>query len=73
MPRRRPLYFGWYDQRRNRLMVSRSPPDAPVRLSIQFEHPAEVTEMLERKRADILWSPELPQDLNERLSRQPAI
>lgn len=40
--------------------VSRVPPDATVRPSVMFEKLAEVTAMVQRKRAEILWFPKLP-------------
>lgn len=60
--RTRPLYYGWYDQRRKTLLVSRYPADSPVRPSIPFATVSEVMAMLERKRADIMWWPPLSRD-----------
>jgi hypothetical protein len=61
--RQRPLLYGWYDGKRGCFMVSRLPADAPVRPAWALSSRAEVTALLERKRADIMWWPPLPGDV----------
>ncbi len=41
-------------------MVSQLPPDAPVRPAVVYESLADVSEMISRKRAKIMWWPPLP-------------
>ncbi len=57
--RARPLYYGWYDQNRQEYLVSRHPPDSPVRPALSFETAAEATSMAQRKRLEIIWWPPL--------------
>jgi hypothetical protein len=52
-------FFGWFDGESFR--VSRLPADAPVRPSASFETLEEVNALIERKRAQILWWPPLPE------------
>lgn len=54
-------FYGWHDPRRG-FLVSREPPDAPVRPSVAFETPAEAVAAVKRSRrlAEILWIPTLP-------------
>lgn len=56
----RPQLYGWHDPRKGYL-VSRYPPDAPVRPALAFATPSEVIAMVERKRATLLWWPPLPE------------
>lgn len=55
----RPQFYGWHDPRKGYL-VSRQPPDAPVRPSTAFDTASEVMAMIERKRGKIMWWPPLP-------------
>lgn len=55
MPRR--LLYGWHDERG--YLVSREPPDSPVRPAICLESLDEVNIMIKRQRADIMWIPPL--------------
>jgi len=54
------MLYGWYDPKSRKFFVSRYPADAPVRPAMTFATQAEVTAMLIRKRADIMWWPPLP-------------
>lgn len=60
--RKRHLFYGWYDPNQKEYRVSRYPADAPCRPSISFENLSEVTDMLRRRRAEIMWWPPLPQE-----------
>lgn len=57
-------FYGWHDPRRGYL-VSREPPDAPVRPAVAFETPAQALASVKRSRrlAEILWIPPLPKGL----------
>jgi hypothetical protein len=57
--RERQQLYGWLDHAKGYL-VSRYPPDAPVRPALVFETIGEVTAMVERRKAKILWWPPLP-------------
>lgn len=56
----RRTYYGWFDPKRGEFRVSAYPADAPVRPSIALPSKADVMALIERKRAVILWWPELP-------------
>lgn len=56
----RRLLYGWFDRRG--YLVSRYPPDSPVRPAACLETLDEVKDMLKRQRADIMWIPPLPKD-----------
>lgn len=56
----RPLLYGWFDPNKQTFLVSKYPPDAPVRPSIPFETMAAANEFIRRKRLKILWFPPLP-------------
>lgn len=58
----RKLYFGWWDMKSLAFRISLYPPDSPVRPSLAIDSMAEVKALLERKRADVFWSPPLPAD-----------
>ena len=62
MSRHRLQLYGWYIPKTRQFRVSRLPPDAPVRPSILMDNLSEVTALVERKRATILWWPPLPQE-----------
>ena len=51
-------FYGWHDPIKGYL-VSRLPPDAPVRPEQAYETANEVMEMIERRRARIYWWPPL--------------
>lgn len=53
----RRLLYGWQDHRG--YLVSRYPPDSPVRPAVCLETLEEVSEMIKRQRADIMWLPAL--------------
>jgi hypothetical protein len=56
-------FFGWHDPKRG-FVVSRYPPDAPVRPSSSFETADEAITAVKRSyRAVILWIPPLPKGL----------
>jgi hypothetical protein len=55
-------FYGWLDPRRGYL-VSREPPDNPVRPALAFESADEAVATIKRKRGVILWSPALPKGL----------
>ena len=57
----RPLYYGWYEEKTRLYRLSSLPPDAPVRPSREFESLKDVYSLLEKKRAEIMWWPPLPQ------------
>jgi hypothetical protein len=59
--RPRVQYYGWFDRRSMTFRVSRLPPDAPVRPSIEFASRADAVEVMERRRGTIMWSPPLHQ------------
>lgn len=54
-------FYGWLDPVRGYL-VSRYPPDAPVRPAISFETKGDVMVMVDKKRAKIMWWPPLPEE-----------
>jgi hypothetical protein len=56
--KRKQTFYGWFDGEVYR--VSRLPADAPVRPSTSFESLEEVNALIERKRAQIVWWPPLP-------------
>jgi len=59
MPRQ---VYGWHDPRRG-FLVSREPPDSPVRPAIAFESAEEAIASIKRsRRAEILWIPPLPKE-----------
>ena len=58
----KPLFYGWYDAARGVFRVSRYPPDAPVRPSAAFASASDVIEMIERRRARLMWWPPLSED-----------
>ena len=57
-------FYGWHDPRRG-FMVSRYPPDSPVRPSVAYESAEEALASVKRARrkAEILWIPALPKGL----------
>lgn len=61
-PRR--LLYGWRVADKE-YRLSLYPADAPVRPSIAFESIADVNAWCERKRADVMWWPPLPDDIDE--------
>lgn len=54
-------FYGWHDPRRG-FLVSRYPPDSPIRPAIAFDNPEEALASVRRARrkAEILWFPPLP-------------
>lgn len=66
--RARPLYYAWYDPKGPVYRLSRLPPDAPVRPSIPFQRKSELMEMLDKRKARVMWLPELPSNLPDDLS-----
>jgi hypothetical protein len=61
--RLRQQLYGWHDPAKGYL-VSQYPPDAPVRPAIVLETLSEVTAMVDRRKAKILWWPPLPESRN---------
>jgi hypothetical protein len=59
------VFYGWFDARHGVFRVSRLPPDAPVRPSVEFADRAQVMNAMARKRAEILWIPPLTQEQME--------
>lgn len=61
MKAKRTLY-AWLDARSRgqAFRVSLFPPDAPVRPSLAVERKADVLDIAERKRAEVIWWPPLP-------------
>lgn len=64
------LYYGWFDPRAQTFRVSREPPDAILRPSVECATMDQVKDLLKRYRATILWSPALPPHLK---SASPAL
>jgi len=60
----RRLLYGWHNHRG--YLVSRYPPDSPIRPAVCLETMAEVHDMLKRQRADIMWIPKLTKDQSEK-------
>lgn len=59
----RRLFYGWHDPRRG-FLVSRYPPDAPVRPALEFETAQEAINSVKRsRRAEIMWLPPLSKEL----------
>lgn len=58
----RQQFYGWHDPKRGYL-VSRYPPDAPVRPAAIYQTVSDAMTMVERKRAKILWWPPLPYEV----------
>ena len=56
-----PIFYGWFDSRAKTFHVSRYPPDAPVRPSIELNTKAEVLALVDRKKGLIMWFPPLPE------------
>lgn len=54
------LYYAWYDRATRKFCVSPYPADAPVRPRVEFDSKADVLELVERRRARVLWWPPLP-------------
>lgn len=61
-------FYGWYDPSRGnwqnpeagRYLVSREPPDSPVRPAVAFDSAEEAIEAIKkRRRAEIVWFPPL--------------
>ena len=57
-------FYGWHDPRRG-FLISRYPPDAPVRPAVAYETPEEAVAAVKRARrlAEVLWIPPLPKGL----------
>lgn len=56
------IFYGWLDARRG-FLVSRYPPDSPVRPALSFESADEATAtMKKRHRGKIMWLPPLSKD-----------
>jgi hypothetical protein len=64
-------YFGWYDPRFRKILLSFYPPDSPSRPAMFFESRQAVDEFVRKRngRISILWSPELPIDVDQLLQR----
>ena len=56
--RRKRDFYGWHDSIKG-FLVSRLPPDAPVRPAEVYESAGEVMVMIERRKARIYWWPPL--------------
>lgn len=55
-------FYGWHDPRRGYL-VSREPPDSPVRPALEFETADEaIATIKKRHRGEVLWIPALPKE-----------
>ena len=54
---RQRLLYGWHDERG--YLISRYPPDSPVRPAVCLETLADANEMAKRQRSEILWYPPL--------------
>jgi hypothetical protein len=50
-------YFGWYDSTQQDYLLSKLPPDAPVRKATAFKELAELKANLERRRGRVYWDP----------------
>lgn len=57
-------FYGWYDPRRG-FLISRYPPDAPVRPAVAYDTPDEAVAAVKRSRrlAEVLWIPALPKGM----------
>lgn len=62
-------YYGWFDPRRGKLMLSLLPPDAPVRRAQMFESQQAVRNFIEHRsgKASVAWYPPLPVDVDDLL------
>lgn len=65
----RQRYYGWYEPRFRKLLLSLSPPDAPTRPALFFDSRQAVRAFVERRkgRVMILWLPPLPTDVDHLL------
>jgi hypothetical protein len=57
---RRRLLYGWFDADKKAFKITKYPPDAPIRPSLEIETMDGVDEFLKRARADVYWWPPLP-------------
>jgi hypothetical protein len=66
----RKQYYGWFDPRRRKLMLSTIPPDAPIRPAMLFESRRAVQAFVEKRkgRVNIMWSPPLPINVDQLLA-----
>lgn len=56
------IFYGWFDARRG-FLVSRYPPDSPVRPAIEFETAEEAqATMKKRHRGEVMWLPALSKE-----------
>ena len=60
MARQDRIFYGWVDAVRGEIRVSKYPPDATVRPSIEMESIEAAKSFAERKRARLMWFPPLP-------------
>ena len=59
---RRTLLYGRYDPKKREYLLSRLPPDAPVRPSVLIsEQKNDIVDYARRKHADVYWWPVLEQ------------
>ncbi len=57
----RRLYYGWYDAKAEEFRLSTYPADAPVRPSVAIASMEDVKAILQKRRAEIMWWPPLPE------------
>jgi hypothetical protein len=50
-------YFGWYDSTADVYLLSKLPPDAPVRKATAFKERAELEAEVERRHGQVYWDP----------------
>lgn len=64
-------FYGWHDPRRG-FLISRYPPDAPVRPAVAYDSAEEAVAAVKRSRrlAKVLWIPALPKGLVSHADQQ---
>ena len=55
----RRLYYGWFDPNKKVYRLSRYPPDATIRPSVDFEQKSDLLETAKKRRAEVMWWPPL--------------